>query len=101
VMGTDLQHTPVVGGEMGYPDMLAIPDLATLRHLPHEPDVACALADLSRDDEPEPTDMRGLVRRAEAALAAAGFTAKIGPELEFLLCERDEDGGWKRHVDNL
>ena len=101
VMGTDLQHTPVVGGESGYPDMLATPDLSTLRHLPHEPDVACALADLTRHGEPEPTDMRHLVRRAEAALAEAGFTAKIGPELEFFLCERDEDGGWKRCVDNL
>ena len=27
VMGTDLSHTPVVGGEDGYPDMVARPDL--------------------------------------------------------------------------
>ena len=31
VMGTDLRHTPVVGGEQGYPDMVARPDLSTLR----------------------------------------------------------------------
>ncbi len=101
VMGTDLQHTPVVGGESGYPDMLATPDLTTLKRLPYEPDVACALADLTRYGESEPTDMRGLVRRSVEALSDAGFTAKIGPELEFFLCERDENGGWKRHVDNL
>jgi len=101
VMGTDLRHTPVVGGESGYPDMLATPDLSTLVELPWEPDVACALADLTRHGEPEPTDMRGLVRRAEAGLAELGVAAKVGPELEFFVCEPDGSGGWRRHVDNL
>ena len=36
VMGTDLRHTPVVGGESGYPDMVAKPDLSTLIELPWE-----------------------------------------------------------------
>ena len=101
VMGTDLSHTPVVGGESGYPDMLATPDLSTLVELPWEPDVASCLADLTRDGEPEPTDVRGLVRRAEAGLAELGMTAKVGPELEFFVCEPDGSGGWRRHVDNL
>jgi glutamine synthetase len=101
VMGTDLRHTPVVGGEEGYPDMVARPDLSTLVELPWEPDVACCLADLERNEAPEPTDQRGLVRRAEAALAELGCTAKIGPELEFFLLEPDGNGGWTRHVDNL
>ena len=101
VMGTDLSHTPVVGGESGYPDMLATPDLSTLVELPWEPDVASCLADLTRDGEPEPTDVRGLVRRAEAGLEELGMTAKIGPELEFFVCEPDGNGGWRRHVDNL
>jgi glutamine synthetase len=101
VMGTDLRHTPVVGGEEGYPDMVARPDLSTLVELPWEPDVVSCLADLERDGNPEPTDQRGLVRRAEAALAELGFTAKIGPELEFFLCEPDGEGGWCRHVDNM
>ncbi len=101
VMGTDLAHTPVVGGEEGYPDMVARPDLSTLVELPWEPDVVSCLADLERDEGPEPTDQRGLVRRAEAALAELGLTAKIGPELEFFLLEPDDQGGWRRHVDNL
>ena len=101
VMGTDLSHTPVMGGESGYPDMLATPDLSTLVELPWEPDVASCLADLTRDGEPEPTDVRGLVRRAEAGLAELGMTAKVGPELEFFVCEPDGNGGWRRHVDNL
>jgi len=101
VMGTDLRHTPVVGGERGYPDMVAHPDLSTLVELPWEPDVAACLADLSREEEPEPTDVRALVRRAEAALAELGLSSLVGPELEFFLCEPDGDGGWRRHVDNL
>jgi glutamine synthetase len=101
VMGTDLAHTPVVGGEQGYPDMVARPDLSTMVEIPWEPDVATCLADLERDGGPEPTDQRGLVRRAEAALAELGFTAKIGPELEFFLLAPDGNGGWARNVDNL
>ena len=101
VMGTDLSHVPVVGGEMGYPDMTAYADLSTLRQLPWEPDVAACLADLVRDEKPEPTDPRALVRSAEAELADLGLTAKIGPELEFYLCTQDESGAWSRHVDNL
>ena len=34
VMGTDLRHTPVVGGEMGYVDFAIKPDLDTLRARP-------------------------------------------------------------------
>jgi glutamine synthetase len=101
VMGTDLRHTPVVGGERGYPDMVARADLSTLIELPWEPDVATCLADLERDDGPEPTDMRALVRRAEAELEALGYGAKVGPELEFFLCEPDGEGGWRRHLDEL
>ncbi len=101
VMGTDLAHTPVVGGEEGYPDMTARPDLSTLRELPWEPGVASCLADLERDGKPEPTDVRGLVRRASEQLAELGLSSKIGPELEFFLLEPDGEGGWRRHVDSL
>ena len=101
VMGTDLRHVPVVGGESGYPDMTAYADLSTLRQLPWEPDVAACLSDLVRDEAPEPTDQRALVRRAEDALGELGLTGKVGPELEFYLCTRDGDGPWQRHVDNL
>jgi glutamine synthetase len=105
VMGTDLRHTPVVGGEIGYPDMVARPDLSTLVRLPWEPDVAHCLADLERAPEgvPEPTDPRGAVRRAVAAFEAIGYSPVVGPELEFFLCERDPEapGGIRRYVDNL
>jgi glutamine synthetase len=101
VMGTDLRHTPVVGGERGYPDMVARPDLDTLVELPWDPGVASCLCLLERDGSPEPTDPRRLVGRAEGALAELGLTAKVGPELEFFLCRRDESGEVRRYVDNL
>jgi len=105
VMGTDLRHTPVVGGERGYPDMIAAPDLSTLVQVPWEPDVATCLADLRRagGEDPEPTDPRWAVRRAQDAFGDLGYEAVIGPELEFFLCEPDptKPGGWKRYVDNL
>jgi glutamine synthetase len=105
VMGTDLRHTPVVGGEAGYPDMLARPDLDTLVALPWEPDVAWCLADLERvhPHGPEPTDPRGAVRRAVDGFAELGLVPVVGPELEFFLCTPDPaaPGKWTRYVDNL
>ena len=102
VMGTDLRHTPVVGGEAGYPDLVARPDLATMVTLPWEPGVAACLADV----EPTPggppvADPRGAVRRAVAGLSELGLVPVVGPELEFFLVERDPSapGGIRRRVD--
>ena len=44
-MGTDLRHTPVVGGEEGYVDLAIRPDLATLRVVPWLPEVAWCLGE--------------------------------------------------------
>ena len=106
VMGTDLRHTPVVGGEAGYPDMVAKPDLDTLVQVPWEPEVAVCLADLVRLGPqgpigPEPTDPRGAVRRAATACEELGYAPVVGPELEFFLCQPDATGGWRRYVDNM
>jgi glutamine synthetase len=104
VMGMDLRHTPVVGGEAGYPDLIAKPDVSTMLSLPWEPGVACCLANL----EPAPggaavCDPRGAVRRAVASFRELGFEPIVGPELEFFLIVRDPaaPGGVRRHVDNL
>jgi glutamine synthetase len=103
-MGTDLRHTPVVGGEAGYPDFVARPDLSTMQTLPWEPGVATCLADL------EPTaagiacpDPRGALRRAVQVVRELGFEPYVGPELEFFLVVRDPaaPNGVRRHVDNL
>jgi glutamine synthetase len=105
IMGTDLRHTPVVGGEAGYPDLVARPDLATMTLLPWEPGVACCIADVEAvtPDLPAPADPRGAVRRAVDAFAELGLAPVIGPELEFFLCVRDPaaPNGVRRYVDNL
>lgn len=104
VMSTDLRHTPVLGGEVGYPDLVARPDLATLVALPWEPGVACCLADVEGvHGGPAPADPRGAVRRAAAALAELDLEPVVGPELEFFLCEPDPavPGSVRRHVDRL
>jgi glutamine synthetase len=105
IMGTDLRHTPVVGGEQGYPDLIAKPDLATLTLLPWEPGVACCIADVHavQPDLPAPADPRGAVRRAVEAYEELGLAPIVGPELEFFLCVRDPESpnGLRRYVDNL
>lgn len=104
VMGTDLRHTPVVGGEAGYPDLVARPDLSTMVALPWEPGIACCLADLEPADASAPiADPRGAVRRAVERLRGLGLDPVVGPELEFFLVERDPaaPNGFRRRVDEL
>ena len=88
-MATDLRHTPVLGPEIGYPDLVARPDLATLTLLPWEPGMACCIADVGpvAEGSAVPADPRGAVRRAVAGYDALGLTPIVGPELEFFLCE--------------
>ena len=105
IMSTDLRHTPVLGGEIGFPDLIARPDLATLALLPWDPGVASCIADLHPVSEgaAAPADPRGAVRRAVAAYEELGLAPIVGPELEFFLCERDAGapGGLRRYVDHL
>jgi glutamine synthetase len=105
VMATDLRHTPVLGPELGYPDLVARPDLSTLTLLPWEPGVACCVADVGpvAEGSAVPADPRGAVRRAVAGFERLGLAPIVGPELEFFLCEPDAaaPGGLRRYVDHL
>jgi glutamine synthetase len=104
VMGTDLRHTPVVGGEAGYPDLIVRPDLSTMVTLPWEPGVACCLANLEPAQADTPIcDPRGALARAVTTVTELGFEPIVGPELEFFLVVRDPaaPNGVRRHVDNL
>jgi glutamine synthetase len=102
VMGTDLRHTPVVGADEGYPDLIARPDMTTVAALPWEPGVASCLADLEPAEGGSPIpDPRGALRRAVEDLSAIGLDPIVGPELEFFLVRRDEAAthGIRRYVD--
>ncbi len=100
VMATDLRHTPVLGGEEGYPDMVAVPDASTLIRIPWEPEVACCLSDIeSVPGGPAVADPRGLLRRVVGEYEELGLDPIVGPELEFFLLEEDGEGRIKRRVD--
>jgi glutamine synthetase len=105
IMGTDLRHTPVVGGEEGYVDLAVKPDLQTLRVVPWLPEVAWCLGEAWTLDGEEhwPVCPRNLLRRAVAAYAERGLEPVVAPELEFFLVERDPSvpGGLRRYVDEL
>ena len=104
VMSTDLRHTPVRGGEAGFPDFVARPDVATFAPLPWEPGVALCLADLGPTDGGAPIpDPRGAVRAGVEELRALGLDPVVGPELEFFLARRDASApnGIARRIDHL
>jgi glutamine synthetase len=105
VMGTDLAHTPVVGGELGYVDFAIRPDLTTLRQVPWQPEVAWCIGEAWTLDGADhwPVCPRALLRRVCEAFAARGLTPIVAPELEFFLVRRDPDDPCvlRRYVDEL
>jgi glutamine synthetase len=94
---------PVQGGlEAGLPDIHVRPDLATLTPLPWEPNAAWCLGDATTPDGlPAPESPRVVVRRVADQIASLGYSLICGPELEFFVCERDADGGWRRYANDL
>jgi glutamine synthetase len=105
VMGTDLAHTPVVGGEVGYVDFAVRPDLATLRRSPWQPEVAWCVGEAWALDGSDhwPVCPRALLARTVAAYAGRGLTPVVAPELEFFLVRRDGERRdvIHRYVDEL
>jgi glutamine synthetase len=91
VMTIDLHHNVIAGFEGGFPDLVAIPDLDTLRRLPYQPEVAVCIADLFDGVARRPSDVdpRGALKRILAEYAELGLSPILGPELEFYLCEPD------------
>jgi glutamine synthetase len=94
---------PVQGGlELGLPDILVHPDLATLTPLPWEPAAAWCLGDaITTDGDPAPESPRTVVRRVASQFTDLGYRLVCGPELEFYLCEQRPDGSWHRYADEL
>ena len=57
---------PAFPGGRGFPDVHALPDLATLRSSPWQPDTAWMLADLRASDGPSALCCRGVLSRQVA-----------------------------------
>ena len=74
----------------GYPDVFAVPDLATYRPLPWRPRVGHVISDIvAHDRSPSLLDPRAVLKKVLARLASLGYTAKIGVEFEFYLLNAD------------
>jgi glutamine synthetase len=105
VMGTDLRHTPVVGGEIGYVDFAIRPDLETVRRVPWLPEVAWCLGEAWTLDGSDhwPSCPRALLKRVIDAYGQRGLSPVVAPELEFFIAERDAEahGGLRRYVDEM
>ena len=88
------------GLSAGLPDIVAFPDLATLRPVPWEPGVAHVIADLyNPDGSPSEESPRAVLKRVVEKFAELGMRPMVGPELEFYVLEPDPGSpqGWRRY----
>src|SRR5690349_17751299 len=88
--GTVVDSLDITNWVGGYPDVFAVPDLATFRPLPWRPRVGHVISDVvSHDRTPSLLDPRAVLRKVLARLASLGYSAKIGVEFELYLLNAD------------
>ncbi|OKH76380.1 glutamine synthetase [Mycobacterium sp. SWH-M3] len=88
--GTVIDSLRLTNWDGGYPDVHAVPDLTTFRRLPWRPTAGHVISDIAAHDRrPSLLDPRAVLKRVLAQLAALGYTAKVGVELEFYLLDPD------------
>jgi glutamine synthetase len=75
-----------------HPELLAVPDPATLTVLPHRPGTAVAFSQVFDGDAEATCDARSILARVQAVAAARGLLPVAGIEPEFFLLRREEDG---------
>ncbi len=72
-----------------HPDMLAVPDPASVIQIPWKPEVAWVAANCMMEGEDVAQAPRNVLRRQIAEAAALGLTVKTGIEAEFFLLTPD------------
>lgn len=88
--GTVIDSLALTNWDDGYPDVHAVPDLATFTRLPWRPSAGHVICDVLRPDGTTSLlDSRGVLRRVLARLERLGLTARVGVELEFYLLNGD------------
>lgn len=76
----------------GYPDILAIPDLSTLRHVPWHDATALMLCDFhGQDRAPLPISPRTVLRRVVERTREMGFEPLCGLEFEFYVLRESSE----------
>ena len=88
--------------ERGYGDFVLRPDFSTLRRVPWQEGTALLLADLAWEDgSPVLASPRQVLRAQLDRLAAYGWTAMVGTELEFLVFRDTYEQAWEKHYADL
>ncbi|MFZ2502091.1 MAG: glutamine synthetase family protein [Nocardioides sp.] len=88
------------GLSAGLPDVVAFPDLDTLRPIPWEPGVSHCIANVyNPDGSPSAESPRMVLKSVVAKFAELGMTPIVGPELEFYVLEENpkSPSGWSRY----
>jgi glutamine synthetase len=86
-----------VAEEVGYADMVAMPDLNTFTIIPWEEDTAAVIADLYYQGELLALAPRTILKRMVAEVNRRGYRPVIGSELEFYLLQQ-LDGECRTYV---
>jgi len=92
LLAIDMEMEPLPGykyasWETGYGDFLMVPDLTTLRMAPWLEKTAMVICDIADEETKEPVEVapRQILKRQVERAKQAGYTSKIGSELEFYL----------------
>ena len=83
--------TPFCPYDSGWPDMMAVPDLSTLRPVTWREGTALCVCDTIDEATHEPVAVspRHILRRAVERVRAHGYEPLVGSEIEFHLCTPD------------
>jgi glutamine synthetase len=88
----DVYESPASSAENGYPDLVARPDMATLRALPWCDAVVAVLCDLERPGGAAfPLAPRTVLRTVTERCAALGFEARFAAEWELCVVRPGDD----------
>jgi glutamine synthetase len=83
--------------ESGYGDLVLAPDLSTLRRVPWHPATAMVQCDVvDHEGRPVAVSPRQVLRRQLDRLAAHGWTAQVGTELEFIVFRDSYEQAWEK-----
>ncbi|MFE4996590.1 glutamine synthetase family protein [Streptomyces mirabilis] len=88
--------------DRGYGDFAMRPDLSTLRRVPWNEGTALLVADLVwNDGSPVVAAPRQILRRQLDRLAALGYAAQVGTELEFIVFKDTYEQAWDANYKGL
>lgn len=96
-------NLPVSNATNGWADIRLVPDLATLRHVPWEPNCAMVICDAYESDADELLSVapRTILKRQIARADEAGLAFQFASELEFFLSQTSPREAWDLGYQNL